>query len=92
MRKHCKNLPNKNIQTRKDFGEDIIAFQQGNTLVLWSANEDKCLKVKVTESPVIVQNLMNEVLIENNKDKFILLPLKKGYPLFITHGKIKGIK
>ena len=88
----CRNLPDKNIQIRKDFGENIIAFQQGNILVLWSANEDKCLKVKVTESPVIVQNLMGEVLMENNKDKFIHLPLKKGYPLFIIQGQIKGVK
>ncbi len=87
----CKNLPNKDIQTRTDFGKDIIAFQQGNTLVLWSIKEDKNLKVKVIWLPVKVKNLMGETILENNNNKYISLPLKKGYPLFISQGKIKGI-
>lgn len=88
----CKNLPDKNIKTRTDFGEDVIAFQQGKIIVIWPTKEDKCLKVKVTESPVEVQNLMGETIMEDNKSKYIRLPLKKGYPLFIIQGQIKGIK
>ncbi len=88
----CRNLPNKDIQTRIDFGEDVIAFQQGTFLVLWSIKEDKCLRVKVNKSPIQIQNLMGEVIKEESKSKYIYLPLKKGYPLFITQGEIKGIK
>ncbi len=88
----CRNLADKNIQIRTDFGENIIAFQQGNTLTLWSAKEDKCLKVHVTELPVKIQNLMGEIVLENSKNKYLNLPLKKGYPLFITQGQIKRIK
>ncbi len=88
----CRNLPSKNITTRTDFGEDIIAFQQEKNLVMWSTKEDKCIKVKVTEPPIRIQNLMGETILENKKCKYILLHLKKGYPILITQGQIKGTR
>jgi len=88
----CRLLPGKSIQTRNEFGENIIAFQQGNIVVVWSAKEDKDLTIKVTDIPVKVQNLMGEVLTEIDKKTTTTLHLKKGYPIFLIGGKVKGIK
>ncbi|MCA1901393.1 MAG: beta-galactosidase [Candidatus Hydrogenedens sp.] len=88
----CNLLPDNKINNCDNLGNNIIAFKQGETIVLWPTKEDTHLTARIISPPVKIQNLMGETMSEYNKKAIITLNLRKGYPIFILGGSVKFLK
>ncbi|HPO14868.1 MAG TPA: family 1 glycosylhydrolase [Candidatus Hydrogenedentes bacterium] len=74
--------------------DGIYALEMGGNWALWTSKSPRTILCKVKKVPVKVINMMGETLFQTEGKSTMKIPLRPGYPVFITGGQchIKALK
>ncbi len=69
--------------------EGIYVLGMGGSWAVWAPKEPRAVTCKVRKGHVTVKNLMGDILLQAEAGKKLTIPLRPGYPVFITGGEVR---
>lgn len=69
--------------------DGIYALEMGGNWAIWASKIPRTIQCKIRKGNITVKNLMGDVLFEAEPKTKLSIPLRPGYPVFITSGEVR---